>query len=258
MNQKELIVRLGKYEWSDVEFKKAQRGVPEDVYKSVSAFANTAGGCLVFGVQDNHGEYEIVGVIDVDKVQNDFLSCLRIAGKFNRVIAVHESIMEHDGKTLLVFHVPEASRKDKPIYLNRDIRKSYIRRGGGDEQCTMAEIERFLRDATDATYDKEIIPDLNAEKFFDPDSVAWYRRILHDKQGGRHINLSDFEFLKEWGFVVESGNNLCATRAAALIFGKARYLRNMLPRGVVDYQRIDTPFNQWSPENRWNDRVVIE
>ena len=258
MNQEELIVRLKKYEWNDVEFKKAQRGVPEDAYKSVSAFANTSGGYLVFGVQDNKGSFEIVGVIEVDRVQNDFLSCLRAGNKFNSAISVRESAMEYEGKTLLVFHVPEASRKDKPIYLNGDITKSYIRRGGGDERCTKHEIERFLRDATDTTYDNEVISNLDAEDFYDLASVTWYRRVFQEKQANRHADLSDVEFLNEWGFVVERANNLRPTRAAVLLFGKARFLRNLLPRGVVDYQRIDMPFDQWLPEHRWNDRVVLE
>ncbi len=258
MDHEELIARLNKYEWNDVEFKKAQRGVPEDVYESVSAFANTSGGYLVFGVQDNRGSFEIVGVIEVDKVQNDFLSCLRAGNKFNCAISVQESALEHEGKTLLVFHVPEARRKDKPIYLQGDIRKSYIRRGGGDERCSGPEIERFLRDAAETTYDNEVMSGLNAEDFFDQPSVTWYRRVLQEKQANRHADLSDVEFLNEWGLVVESDQDLKPTRAAVLLFGKARILRSLLPRGVVDYQRIDLPFDQWSPEHRWSDRVVLE
>ena len=73
MTKDELIARLGKYEWNDVEFKKAQRDVPKNAYETVSAFSNTAGGYLVFGVKDTEGNFEIVGVIEVDKVQNDFL-----------------------------------------------------------------------------------------------------------------------------------------------------------------------------------------
>ena len=258
MTQDELIARLNKFEWNDVEFKKAQRGVPDAAYESVSAFANTAGGYLVFGVEDNAGSFEIVGVIEVEKVQNDFLSCLRSGGKLNRPVSVRESALEHEGKTLLVFYVPEAKRQEKPLYLNGDIRKTYIRRGGGDEQCTKPEIERFLRDAAGAVYDSEIMADLDVEEFFEPASVAWYRRVLQEKQANRHADLNDVEFLHEWGFVLESDHALRPTRAAVLLFGKARLFRNLLPRGVVDYQRIDMKFDQWTPELRWNDRVVVE
>ena len=257
MTKSELIAKLSKYEWNDVECKKAQRGVPDDAYKTVSAFSNTAGGYLVFGVKDSGGTLEIVGVIEVDKVQNDFLSCIRAGDKLNRVINVREEAFEHEGRTLLVFHIPEAQRKEKPIHL-KDLSQSFIRRGAGDERCTPDEIGRFLRDASDITYDGEHLGDINVENFFDKQSVAWYRRLFQEKQGGRHADLNDIEFLNEWGFVVESEDSLVPTRAAVLLFGKGRYVRQILPRGVVDYQRIDVPFEQWSPENRWHDRIVVE
>jgi predicted HTH transcriptional regulator len=54
--------------------------------------------------------------------------------------------------------------------------------------------------------------------FFDPVSVAWYRRVLQEKQANRHADLSDVEFLNEWGFVAESDDDLRPTRAAVLLF----------------------------------------
>ncbi len=174
MTKEELIEKLNKYEWKDIEFKKAQRGAPEDAYKTVSAFANTAGGHLVFGIKDTDGRLEIVGVIDVDKVQNDFLSCLRAGDKLNRIITVDEDAIEHEGKVLLVFYIPESPRREKPIFLRGDIRQSYIRRGGGDEQCTQAEIQRFIRDADLSAYDGDVLADIDAEEFFDLDIMVWY------------------------------------------------------------------------------------
>ena len=113
MTKDQLLTRLQKYEWNDFECKKAQRGVSEDAYKTVSAFANTAGGHLVFGIKDENGKFDIVGVLDIDKVQNDFLSTLRSGRKLNRIIAVQEDKIEHDGKTLLTFFVPESLRNEK-------------------------------------------------------------------------------------------------------------------------------------------------
>ena len=148
--------------------------------------------------------------------------------------------------------------RDKPVYLNGDIRRAYIRRGGGDERCTPEEIERFLRDASDRRYDSELIEGLDAEDFFDPHTVSWYRRVFNEMNPGRHEALTDVEFLNEWGCVVESGDRLIPTRAAVLLFGQGKYVRQILPRAVVDYQRIDNDFDQWSPDKRWHDRVVVE
>jgi len=56
MNQDELIKLLSAHEWNDVEFKEAQQAVPKNAYETVSAFANTAGGHLVFGVSLRPGQ----------------------------------------------------------------------------------------------------------------------------------------------------------------------------------------------------------
>ena len=137
MTKEELIERLRGYEWDDVEFKRAQRGVPEDAYLTVSAFANTAGGWLVFGVSQDKEAFVVSGVEAVDKVQNDFLSCLRARDKLSRAIDVKGEIHNLDGNVVLAFYIPELPRSQKPAYLRGDPRQSYIRRGGGDEKCTL-------------------------------------------------------------------------------------------------------------------------
>lgn len=132
MNQDELLKRLNGFEWNDFECKRAQRSVPEDAYKTVSAFANTSGGWLVFGVSEHDHQLQVTGVDETDKVLNDFLGVLRGGQKLNRVIAVETLKFELEGKHVFAFYVPPAMRSDKPIYLKGDPRQSYIRRGAGD------------------------------------------------------------------------------------------------------------------------------
>ena len=257
MDKAELIERLKGYEWNDVEFKEARRAVLRNAYETVSAFSNTEGGRLVFGVRDGAGGFEIVGVLEVDKVQNDFLSVLRAGQKLNRVIAVDERLIEDDGKVLLIFHVPEANRRDKPIYLGGDIRKSYIRRGAGDERCTEAEIERLIRDAADERYDGEVV-DLDPERCFNGGSLQWYRKLFDDRNPGHDEALSHVEFLHHWGLVVESGGRLSPTRAAILLFGAPPAFHQVLPRPVVDWQWSRGDWSEELADERWADRVVIE
>ena len=101
MTRDEIIERLNRYEWSDVEFKEARNAAPRSAYETVSAFANTSRGWLVFGVRDRGGTLEMVGVMHVDRVQNEFLSTLRSRQKINRAIGVAEDVVETDGATLL-------------------------------------------------------------------------------------------------------------------------------------------------------------
>ena len=257
MEKPEIIERLKGYEWNDVEFKEARRDVPKNAYETVSAFSNTEGGWLIFGIRDSAGGYEIVGVLEVDKVQNDFLSVLRSGQRLNRVIAVDERLVEDDGKALLVFHIPEARRQDKPIYLGGDIRRSYIRRGAGDERCTEAEIERLLRDAADERYDVRTM-DLDPEHCFDDESLRWYRRRFDDRNPGHDESLSDLEFLHHWGYVIEAGGRLRPTRAAVLLFGTEPAFHQLLPRPVVDWQWHRGNWSEELADERWTDRLVIE
>jgi len=258
MNQDELLARLNGFEWNDFECKRAQRGVPDDAYKTVSAFANTAGGWLVFGVSEANGQLLLTGVEQPDKVQNDFLSALRGGQKLNRSVLVEPRRFEIDGKHVLAFRVPEAARSDKPVYLRGDPRQSYIRRGAGDEQCSPSELERFLRDAAQERFDGVTIPDLPVEHCFDLATVNWYQTQFA-RRNPEHPEIADpIAFLLNWNFIVECDGRMLPTRAGVLLFGEGRYVRQILPRPVLDYQRIDTPFDQWSSEQRWHDRYVFE
>lgn len=258
MNQDDLLARLNGIEWNDFECKRAQRGVPEDAYKTVSAFANTAGGWLVFGVSEVNGQLEVTGVEAPDKVQNDFLAVLRGGQKLNRVIGVEAHCFEIDGKHVFAFHVPESSRSEKPVYLKGDPRQSYLRRGAGDEQFTQSELERFLRDAAQDRYDGLALADIPVDQCFDEVTVKWYQAQFA-RRNPEHVEITDpIAFLLNWNFVVERDGKTLPTRAGVLLFGTGRYVRQILPRPVLDYQRIDTAFDNWSAEQRWHDRYVFE
>ena len=157
MGWHELTEILNGHEWNDVEFKEAWEHSSKDAYKTVSAFANTAGGRLIFGIRENNGRFEIIGVKKVDKVETEFLSTLHQSGKISSLPAVREEKISDDSRTVLTFFIPEAPREKKPVYLHEDIRQSYIRRGSGDHKCTEDEIKTFLREAAGARDDTELL-----------------------------------------------------------------------------------------------------
>lgn len=258
MTKDELISLLQKHEWKHVEFKAARSAVPKDAFKTVSAFANTKGGHLVFGVSETDTGLEVTGVEQVDKVQNDFLSALRSGDKFKQLIEAVEELFEHEGHSILVFYIPESSRLDKPVYLNGDLKQSYIRRGAGDEKCTPQEVARFLRDADESRWEAEPFTDADSEDFYDEASLKWYRRIYERDNAERYNELSDVEFLDEWGLLSHFEDQLVPTRAAVLLFGQGKHVRKLVGRPVVDYQRCDVEEAEWSPEIRWNDRLAVE
>ena len=116
----DLHARLRGFEWDDLEANLAATGIPSSAYASVSAFANTSGGCLVFGVQDVGARLEVVGVGNPDAAQNDFVSTCRSAGKFSVPVDVRTAWLDIDGKIVLAFAVPPSGRHDRPVRVRED------------------------------------------------------------------------------------------------------------------------------------------
>ena len=258
MTQDQLIELLRRHEWRDVEFKEARRSVPRDAYETVSAFANTEGGHLVFGVRENGREMEIVGVLDVDKVQSEFLSTLRQPDKLSVVVDVEEELHRHGDSDLLIFYVPEAHRSQKPVFLNGNVGRSFVRSGGSDVRCSDQERNRFLLDAAVERPDGLAV-DLDLRTAFDPDAIRWYRAVYETRPDNRSCaTLSDTDFLAEMGLLVEQGGERRPTRAAILLFGANPTFRQLLPRPVVDCQRFTATREAADTEDRWFDRVVLE
>ena len=260
MTREELIARLKGYEWTDFECKKAQRSVPRDAYSTVSAFANTEGGWLLFGVSEVNGQLQVNGVDGdaFDRVQNDFLSALRSSQKLNQVISAEPHVYELDGKRILAFHIPELSRHQKPVYLKGDPRETYIRRAASDERITDAELQRFLHDNAMRPWDAETVADISIDRCFDEETIQWYRQLFYRRDPEQRQIEDALEFLREWNFIVEQEGSMLPTRAGVLLFGTDHAVRQLLPRPILDYQRIDTRFDQWSSDERWHDRMVFE
>ena len=105
-------------EWTGAEFKAARNALPKSVFETVSAFANTRGGWLVLGVTQDGERFEVSGVAEPDKVQNDFLSVLHADDKVSHDVEVTEHRLVHDGLVVLAFHLAENPRTRKPVYLD--------------------------------------------------------------------------------------------------------------------------------------------
>lgn len=257
MNRDELLNRLNSIEWNDIEFKEAAWAVPKDALSTVSAFANTGGGYLVFGVKQQNGTFSVSGVIDADKVQNDFLGQLRDKHKISIFLPIDGKIHGLDEGMVIVFYVPEAQRNEKPVFIDGSPKKSYIRRGGRDDTCTGDELQRFMRDAASDRFDAEPL-DLDIRECFDEASVNWYRSRFDTSNPGKGSTNDNATFLRKWGFVIERGGELFPTRAAILVLGADEYVRQVLPRMVVDLQFYRYKKEEYTPSVRWADRITVE
>ena len=257
MEREELVALLRGNEWDDVEAKESANGVSKSAYSTVSAFANTKGGWLLFGVAEVKGALAVKGVNDPDRIQNEFLTTCRSTEKFSRPVSVHPHQHELEGKVVLAFYVEPSRRFDKPIRV-RDGKgggwATYIRLGAGDHRCTAEEEGRFLRDASTEPFDGALFCSY-ADDALEPESLRWFRGLYASRHEVQPLTeLSDPLFLEELGLLREGQ----LTHAAALLFGKTKLITRLKPAGLVDFRLIRQPWSEEAPAHRFDDRLLCE
>ncbi|WP_439256816.1 RNA-binding domain-containing protein [Lonepinella sp. BR2271] len=143
MNKTELLQKLTDIEWDDFEVKSAHNGLPENIWETVSAFSNGSGGWIVLGIEQKGKIYEIVGVSNAEKLEQNFTTVLRNRDKFSVLINPLCKKYHFDNKTVLAFFIPAAEQK--PVYFNK-LANTFIRTGSGDQRASKEEINALLRD----------------------------------------------------------------------------------------------------------------
>ena len=96
MTKEELIDRINDIEWEDFEAKEAKSELPKNIWETVSAFANTSGGWIVLGIKQNGKKFEISGVDNAEKLEQDFQGTLR-SQKFNEAADAKSMLYHIDG-----------------------------------------------------------------------------------------------------------------------------------------------------------------
>src|SRR5699024_7852534 len=110
---------LRKYrENNRIEAKRATGGLPESIWETYSAFANTMGGVILLGVAEKKNKsFEAVDLPDPDSLAGEFWSLVNDAKKASVNILTKHDIAVHrvEGKRILSITVPRADRRDRPV-----------------------------------------------------------------------------------------------------------------------------------------------
>ena len=254
--------------WSeglDVEIKLASgrdgRGeLPKDFFQSYVAMANTDGGCILLGIRESKGHFEVVGIQDVAKVQKELWDNLNNSQKVNlnlltdRMVTV---VADEQGRQIIKVVVPRAKRTERPIYLGQDrFKGTYRRNYEGDYLCGEEVVRRMLAEQGDESRDAVLLEGFDLEDL-DAGTLSAYRNDFKStKPNHPWIELDDREFLRSiggWGRDRQTGKQ-GLTIAGLLMFGRLPSILEEIPYYVVDYQERPRSVT----EARWVDRVTTD
>ncbi|OOP72092.1 RNA-binding domain-containing protein [Clostridium beijerinckii] len=252
------ILKIG--ETVDVECKEGENKIPNSLWESYSAMANTNGGIIILGIKENRakGTFEVQGVKNIDKRIQDFWNTIN-GNKVNRNLLKDDDVekLTIEGMDVLIINVPRANYKERPIYLNENPYKgTYKRNSEGDYKSTEEEVNAMIRDASEDGNDGVILEDYTV-KDLDDDTIKKYRNRFSSRNPDHPWNaLDNEEFIEMLGGIKEDRRRKIkgVTVAGMLMFGKGLYIRDLFAKINFDFrEEMDV-----SSDQRWSDRFTID
>jgi ATP-dependent DNA helicase RecG len=239
MTQQELINKLSDLEWEDFEVKEAKEDVPKSAWETVSAFSNSAGGWLVFGVKQVGQTFEVIELTNPEKIEQDFLATLRSAQKFN--VSINPTCAKYnlDGKLVLAFYIPVS--KNKPVYFNTQT-NTFIRRGSADQKASKEEIDSLYRDQTFGTKTSELASRTSISNLRDK-SIREYRDYMSRFNPSVSYNRMELDDFLVKMRIIDNETKQC-TFAGLLFFGNRESIETFFPDFRVDLFEIPGTSNQ--------------
>lgn len=248
----ELIFRNGRCinrEDGHFEAKSFSRGIPESLWETYSAFANTSGGTIVLGLEEPEDDqgYVIGGVRNAEGIRDELWSTLNNPQKVSINIMMDRDlkVIEVDGKKIIVMDVPEAHRTLRPIYIKNVNSGTYKRNGSGDYHCNGSDIAAMYRDASDARDGlisaEATISDLRS------DSIEAYRNMMAAHNPSNDwVSEPTEEFLRLIGAAARSEGKMKPTIAGLIMFGDEASISAEMPGFSLDYREYDSGGDEWT------------
>lgn len=141
-----------------VEAKRSERELPRRLWETLSAFSNTpGGGVLILGL-DEQARFELVGIQNLGKQQQDLGNlCAEMEPAIRPLIELHTI----EGKTVIVAEIPEIEIGCKPCYYRGAglTNGAFIRVADGDRKLSPYEVQVMLSSRGQPREDESPVPE---------------------------------------------------------------------------------------------------
>ncbi|GAB3703528.1 hypothetical protein GCM10027598_02490 [Amycolatopsis oliviviridis] len=234
-----------------VEAKRADTKLPKSTRETLSAFANTSGGVLIFGLDETHG-FEATGVRDPAKLEADLAAMCseNLEPPLRPLIGTHR----FEDADLVVAEIPELPAGIKPAY-NRGTgmtQGSFIRVADGDRKLSPYEVQLMLANRGQPRDDEQPVPGTSVTNL-DESLTSTFLSRLRRHRGRAFANLDDTAALRRAKILV--GDELSLTGLLAL----GEYPQEFFPQLMLTFVHYPTKSGP-DPRNgtRFIDNVAAE
>ena len=229
-----------------LECKRCENKLPNSLWETYSAFANSYGGTILLGIEEHREEtdpskrFSIQGVANPDKLITDFWNLANDPNRVNVNLLTDDDvqIITIDSKPIIAIHIPRAEYHLRPVYINKNpMRGAYRRNHEGDYHCTDAELRMMLRDTNELGNDDMLLEGYTMDDI-DLPTLNSYRNHFKSGLPDHPFNkLSDEEFLRQFACIAtdkQTGKEWL-TMAGLLMFGKGLPIRSRFSNLRLDY-----------------------
>ena len=198
----------------------------EKIAQEIVALANTGGGVIVFGVND---QLRVEGVDDPERVQEDLVRICREEIQ-PAIVPYIDRIALDNGRRIVALDV-ESKRRP---YRTRDGR-FYLRIGAEKREASREELSGLLDDARPIRY--ESVPALGATMNDIDEAHLW--SFMREFEGGafEEANAAGYPTAavmeRDLLLATNSGPDIVPTVAGLLLFGRDERVAELLPRASV-------------------------
>ena len=194
-------------EGKTLEFKR-DLSSPKNMLKTLVAFANTAGGHLVIGVEDD--SKEVLGV--ENPLDEEERLCSLIADGIEPRLVPNVELVSFEDKTLLRVEVYPSGLRPHRLRKEGPEEGVYVRLGSTNRKADRELIAELKRGAEGKSFDEQALPDWTVDDLdFDAATACFQRH--------RKLVKRDLESLR---LVTRHQGHLVPTVGGMLVFGKDR------------------------------------
>ena len=257
LNQAIDRMRSAGTDFAEFELKSAKDGFPQSA-ETMSAFANTSGGTIIYGIAEKGGFHAVDG-LDVKTIQNGCAQAAR--EQVEPPLATDIKVMAFEGCPVVVANIPEIPTRHKPCYVKKygQMKGSFIRTGDGDHRMSVYEIDRFIENQQrSARSDSLIVPDATLDDL-DPKLMAAWLSHARESSFGRMDAMDDITVLANRRAIAEDALGVMRPTVAGLM-AMGAFPQKFFPRLNVVFTSYPTSQkgDTQSHGRRFSDSISID